>query len=606
LRAPGTLAALRAACDAGHLAPPRMRDLADAYVFLRRAEHRLQMVADRQTHALPGSEAGLAAFAHFFSGQPVESFAVTLLGHLTLVHAAFGDMLRRPATIPDLPYLETTEPITGPPALAPLGAEASRPWESWLAGRPRALRTERARELLRDVLPALVMVVQRQPQPDIVWARLDEFIHRLPAGVQIFSMLRHNPALLDRLGDILGAAPSLAEHLASVPAALEGLVAPRMPGPDPSVALRLQLADARGVDQSLEIASRFVRGEEFRLAVAELEGGIDQDAAGEARTALAEAAMQALLPIVQRDHARRYGKLRGGGMVVVALGKVGGREMLYGSDLDLMLIYDHPPEPKPGTGASKLPPSQYFGRLAQAVIAALTVPTRDGKLYDVDMRLRPSGGKGPVAVSLAAFERYHRESAWTWERLALTRARVVAGPSGLAARVEARLRAALMQGNRDTLLADTAAMRRRLAAEMRPSGGWDIKRRAGGLREVEFVAQALQLRHAGLAKVLDPTTRVALARLAEAGVLQGDEAGALIQADRVWRAALGLLRMTAGRAVPPEGQAAVQEPVQLRLDRLLDRLTGASARTTVAARLDDVAAVVRAAFIRHVGELDEH
>jgi glutamate-ammonia-ligase adenylyltransferase len=292
--------------------------------------------------------------------------------------------------------------------------------------------------------------------------------------------------------------------------------------------------------------------------------------------------------------------------VVVALGKVGGREMLYGSDLDLMLIYDHPPEPKPGTGASKLPPSQYFGRLAQAVIAALTVPTRDGKLYDVDMRLRPSGGKGPVAVSLAAFERYHRESAWTWERLALTRARVVAGPSGLAARVEARLRAALMQGNRDTLLADTAAMRRRLAAEMRPSGGWDIKRRAGGLREVEFVAQALQLRHAGLAKVLDPTTRVALARLAEAGVLQGDEAGALIQADRVWRAALGLLRMTAGRAVPPEGQAAVQEPVQLRLDRLLDRLTGASARTTVAARLDDVAAVVRAAFIRHVGELDEH
>jgi glutamate-ammonia-ligase adenylyltransferase len=417
-------------------------------------------------------------------------------------------------------------------------------------------------------------------------------------------MLRHNPALLDRLIDVLGAAPSLSEHLANVPAALEGLAAPNEIDGDPGASLAAQLQDARSLDGALGIASRFVRGEEFRLAVAELDGRIDQDAAGLARTALAEAAIRAILPLVLADHVRRFGVMRGGGMVVVALGKAGSREMMAGSDLDLMLIYHQ--EERAGRrdrareeSAAPMAPSQYFARAAQALVAALTVPTRDGKLYEVDMRLRPSGGKGPVAVSLAAFERYHRESAWTWERLALTRARVIAGPERLRRRVARAITVALAQGDRSAILPDTLTMRRRLEAELPSKGPWDVKLRAGGLLELEFIAQALQLLHAGRTGVPDPSTRQAFANLAAAGLLEPAEAESLIVADRAWRAVQGLLRISIGRAIPDILPDSAEAPLR----RALDHLTVPAAGKTVALRLDAMAHEVRRAFIRHIGEI---
>ncbi len=627
LRCAATCDALAALTAAGHLPAETAATLAGAYALLRRTEHRLQMVHDRQTHSLPDTTEGLAQFAAFMAGpstdgagadaagepqaskpegsrlgapkpgapepdapkpgapkpgaselaapkpgQPgpgalkTNSFAAALAGHMDRVHAIFAGVLAQPEAVPD-----TAEPAASraPPAATHLAGEAAPVWQSWLAGRPRALRTQRARDLLRDLLPALGEVIDRQPSPHAAWARLDEFVYRLPAGVQVFSLLRHNPALLDRLGDVLGAAPSLADHLASVPAALDGLMAPQDVDPAPGRALAAQLHDARAPDEALAIASRFVRGEEFRLAVAELDGRIDQDAAGAARTALAEAAIGQILPLVLRDHARRYGKLAGSGMVVVALGKAGSREMMAGSDLDLMLVYDHPDGAQESSGPVRQAPSQYFARAAQALVAALTVPTRDGKLYEVDMRLRPSGGKGPVAVSLSAFERYHRESAWTWERLALTRARVVAGPARLRARVAGAIATALAQGDPAAVLPDTLAMRRRLLAETPHPGAWDVKHRRGGLIEVEFIAQALQL-CGPRAGARSPVTRVALARLAQAGLLAQDDARLLIRADAMWRAIQGLLRITLGRAVPD----AVPDAAVAKLHRALDHVLG--------------------------------
>jgi glutamate-ammonia-ligase adenylyltransferase len=602
LRQPATVAALAAEGEAGRLPAAVVAELTAAYVFLRRAEHRLQMVADRQTHSLPDSAAGLAGFAHFFGARSADAFATELVSHLRRVHRAFASLLARPDSAPDLaridPARDSVLAAGGHPVV-----ERTALWESWLSGRPRALRTERARGLLRELLPALAMVVERQPHPDEVWSRLDDLIHRLPAGVQILSMLRHNPALLERLGDVLGAAPSLADHLAGVPAALEGLVAPAAFDPDPADTLALQLRDARGIDEALGLASRFVRAEEFRLAVAELDGRIDQDFAGLARTALADAAIGRILPLVLRDHARRYGRLRGGSLAVVALGKAGGREMMAGSDLDLMLIYDHPEAAPDSTGRTSLPPSQYFSRAAQALIGALTVPTRDGKLYEVDMRLRPSGAKGPVAVSLDSFERYHRDSAWTWERLALTRARVVAGPAGLSRRVTAAIAAALAQGDRAAILRDTVAMRRRLAADLPPKGGWDVKLRAGGLLELEFIAQALLLLHAGRGHPGSTTTRIAFADLAERGFLSDTEAGRLIAADRIWRAIQGLLRITGGRAIPQTLSAPVEPRIRRVLDRLGAPLTDRAGGQSLAGRVDELAGAVRAAFVRHVGEI---
>jgi glutamate-ammonia-ligase adenylyltransferase len=593
LRSAQTLPALRALAAARHLPWPMADRLAEAYRFLRRVEHRLQMVHDRQTQILPTDEFGFGAFAVFMGFASGAAFAAVLLDHLSAVRAAFEDMLSADPEAPDLPS------DSGLARHVPdrHGGEAP-PWQAWLEGRPRSLRTARARELLAELLPAITAVMQRQPQPELAWARLDELIFRLPSGVQIFSMIRHNPVLLERLGDVLGAAPSLADHLANVPSALEGLLSMHDIDPDPAASLQAQLADARGLDEALAVASRMVRGEEFRLAVAELEARIDADASGLARTALADAAMSCLHPRVLAEHERRFGAVRGGGIVVVALGKTGGREMMAGSDLDLMLVYDHPASAAESDGDRRLPASQYFARAAQAIVSALTVPTRDGKLYEVDMRLRPSGSKGPVAVSLSALRRYHRESAWTWERLALTRARVVAGPAPLRRRAEAAMREALRAPHGADVLADTVAMRQRVRRDLPARGRWDAKLRAGGLLEVEFCAQALQLLNARQPGVLHTTTRESLQALARIGALRGADAALLIEADRVWRTVQGLLRIMLGRTIPDHLPPPVAE-------RIASATGFPAGELALARRLDEVAAGVREVFARNIGELGQ-
>ncbi len=501
LREPATVPALRALAAAGHLPPATAERLAVAYAALRRAEHRLQMVADRQTHALPDTPAGMAAFARFM-GMPGDApadalgdasggapgaasgrapgrapddvagaggagpapdggraMAAGLLAHLEAVHAAFAPLAPGPVA-PDELDLGPEDAPAPPETLARLRALGfTRPEAAvgaarrWRAGRPRALRSERARGLLRAVLPAVLRALGRQRAPDEALARLDALLERLPAGVQLLSAFRRHPPLLERVAGVLGAAPGLADHLAAAPASLDGLLGREGADPDPAASLRLQLrggaalpgggADA-ALEEALGVAGRFVRGEEFRLSCAQMEGRLDADAAGVARTALADAVLGELLPRVLRAHRVRHGRVHGGAMAVVALGKCGGREMMAGSDLDLLLVYDHPEAVTASTGGARpLPASQYFIRLAHALVAALTAPGREGPLYAVDVRLRPSGNKGPVAVPLSGFRRYHATEAWTWERMALTRARVVAGPPALRRRVQAALREAL-------------------------------------------------------------------------------------------------------------------------------------------------------------------
>jgi [glutamine synthetase] adenylyltransferase / [glutamine synthetase]-adenylyl-L-tyrosine phosphorylase len=589
LRMPATLPALDALAGAGHLPADEVAALAAAYRFLRRAEHRLQMVADRQTHSLPDTLRGLEDFARFLGFADGEAFAVEALRHMTAVHGIFGGLFADLAVAPD----EAGTPV---PDAVKVPAFAV----GWLEGRPRALRTERSRTLLRELLPAIEAAIARQPDPAAAAVRLDDFLHRLPTGVQLLSMLLHNPALLDRLADVLGAAPWLADHMAEAPAALEGLAGPLGEVADPAVALGASLKDARGLDDALSIASRLVRAEEFSAAVDEFFARTDVDSAARRRAALADAVVAACLRLALADHETRYGRVPEGGVAVVALGKAGSREMMAGSDLDLMLIYDHPEEAE-SSGPKVLGGSQYYARAAQGVIAALTVPTRHGPLYQVDMRLRPSGAKGPVAVSLASFERYHRESAWTWERLALTRARVVAvhahqRPAHFRRRVMSAIAGAIRGADRGRVLADTVDMRVRLAREKPPKGNWDARLRDGGLMELEFIGQALQLVHAGRKNLLAPGTVAALENLARTGVLPAADAEALVAAGRFWRTLMGVMRVALGREVPRELPGPLVE-------KLL-RATGVGPdEAALRARADAVAAEVRAAFVRHVGAL---
>ncbi len=611
LRTRRTVAGLRLLARAGHLPLRAAAELAAAYRFLRRAEHRLQMVADRQTHTLPDTPAGVARFALFMGFDDAAGFADRLLTHLRRVQRRFGAFF---TLVPE----DGAEPAgPSPPVtaagLAGLGFAAPEAAlaaiGSWQAGRPRALRSERARGLLDTVLPPLLRALARQTQPGAALARFDRLLASLPAGVQPLSLFQRNPHLLDRVADVLGAAPFLGEHLASTPAALEGLLATTN-GEEVAPRLARRLVDARGLEDCIALVRRTVREEDFSLSVATLEGRLDADAAGRGRSALADAAIGALLPAVLADMARRHGRVPGGDIVVVVLGKAGGREMMAGSDLDLMLVYDHPAEVGQSDGPRPLAASQWFIRAVHGFVAALTAPDAGGALYAVDMRLRPSGNKGPVAVSLAAFERYHRPAsaaaggeAWTWERMALTRARVAAGGAVLAGRVEAAIRAALAgAGEPERLRADAAAMRARLWRDARPPGPpfalHDAKLRPGGLVECEFIAQALQLVHARRAPPpLSPGTGEALRLLAEAGALPAGEAMRLAHADLVWRTVLGLLRLTQGQGAHDPAGASLAALLHAARAAGVDAVDLAGLR----ARLEALADEVRASFLRHVG-----
>ena len=608
LRDPTTLGALRRLARAGHLPRRACAELTVAYRVLRRAEHRLQMVADRQTHALPAKPAELERFAVFMGCTDGAALTAHLLHHLARVSARYAEVFE---AVPDLPAAAPTLDLSGiddPPetvaALAGLGfhnlSGMIATLRGWQAGRLRALRSTRSRELMDAVLPSLLQQVAAQADPDAAFNRLDALLSRLPAGVPLLSMVQRNPALLGRIAAVLGAAPSLADHLARVPAALEGLLTPT--ANDPARTLSSRLAGAQGLEDILAITRREVRAEEFRLCVAQMEGWLDVDQAGLDRTRLADAALSALLPAVLAEHRSRHGAVRGGDMAVVALGKAGSREMMAGSDLDLMLIYRHPPGVTESVGRRPVPSSQWFIRAAHAYIGALTAPGAEGPLYDVDMRLRPSGNKGPVAVSLPAFRQYHAKDAWTWERMALTRARVVAGGPAIRARVE-RAIAEAVTGPRDAdaTRADAAAMRGRLLRDLPASGPWDVKLRPGGGLEVEFIAQTLQLvrgaapgcQHSGLRHRGWQHTGVALRALADAGALSEADAAMLIAADRLWRTVQSMVRITVGRhakELPPPAVQALLRVCDAGVDLPALRAT-----------LDRTAAEVRAAFINYIG-----
>jgi [glutamine synthetase] adenylyltransferase / [glutamine synthetase]-adenylyl-L-tyrosine phosphorylase len=612
LRARGTLDALRLLARAGHM-PRRAADELDAaYRFLRQVEHRLQMVADRQVHALPDSAGELTRVATFMGFASAEAFADAMLERLARVRARYAEVFEhvpqaleeQAATAPALDFGDEEVPEATLTALRVMGfAEPARIVAAvarWQAGHLRAFRSERARALMNTMLPALLTALAAQPHPDTTFARFDGFIGRQPAGVQLLSLFQRNPPLLQRVAAVLGAAPSLADYLTQHPAALEGLLSPQE-DEAPVRLLRNRLHDARLLEDAIGIIRRTVKEVDFSLSVATMEGRLDADATGERRSALADAALAALLPLVMADFSTRFGTVRGGAMAVILLGKAGGREMMAGSDLDLMLVYAHPHDEMESRGARAMPASQWFIRASHSFVAAVTAPGPDGQLYAVDMRLRPSGNKGPVAVSLASFIRYHAESAWTWERMALTRARVVAGPLSLRRQVEVAIAEALASaGDPVQIRADAAAMRARMRRDHPPEGEWDVKHRPGGLVDIEFIAQMLQLAAArGAPAVCSPNTCEALRWLAAAGRLNAKDAALLIRADRVWRTVQGMLRITVGR----DAAGALSE---MSLRPLLRGVAAAGVPTAdlpgLRAVLDEVARDVSRVFARIIGD----
>jgi glutamate-ammonia-ligase adenylyltransferase len=614
LRIKPTLPAMIRLVETGHLEEIAREQLACAYRFLRQVEHRIQMVNDRQTHNLPEQPDEMEHIARFMGYADAPAFALDFLRHVDVVRTNYRSVFEH---VPDTPGTEAAgpdldfrgddpEPAATVGILAAMGYHDSRrivaAVRQWLAGHVRALRSSRARDLMTTMVPSILVALGRQPNPDEAFNRFDRFIAALPAGVQPMSLFQRNPALLDRIATVLGAAPMLSEHLARYPSALEGLLAGGEEIAAPRL-LRSRIAPVAGLEDTIQVVRRAVKERDFSLSVATVEGRLDANVSGRQRTALAQAAMSILVPRVTADFASRFGRVPGGALAVVAMGKAGGQEMMAGSDLDLMFIYDHPTEVGESVGGRYLPVSQWFVRLVQACIAALTAPGPEGPMYALDMRLRPSGNKGPIAVSLAGFRHYHEWDAWTWERMALTRARVVAGSPDIRRKVNEAIETAIRrQQEPNRIRTNATSMRQRMERDIRPHGPWDVKLRPGGLIDIEFIAQTLQLIHApdtGFRR--SQMTRVALQRLAEAGAIEKRDARLLIDAEFLWRTIQGMLRMTVGRM---EG-ASLPHASALPLLRVA-AAAGISAVDIEALlhKSEDIAQQVRTLFERYVGKPD--
>lgn len=606
LRQIATCDAIRALAAAGRVDDRVAEEMIAAYRYLRRVEHRLQMIDDRQTHTLPPEGPELDAVARFVGHPTTEAFTAELLGHLGRVEDNYAELFEEAPSLGGPGSLVFTGAENDPETVQTLtrmgfkdGASISGVIRGWHHGRYRATRSTRARELLTELMPTLLQALARTPNPDSAFAKFDEFLAGLPAGVQLFSLLYANPALLDLLAEIMGGAPRLADHLSRNPALLEVVLTHGLgEAPPAAEALRQELDDALrqagDFQDVLDIVRRWTNDRKFQLGVRILRNVTKTDEAGGPLSDVAEVALAALQPRVEAEFARNHGTLPGAGLAIVALGKLGGREMTIGSDLDLIFVYDWPEQADLlSDGPKPLAPPHYYARLSQRLINAITAPTGEGRLFEVDMRLRPSGTAGPIASALSSFRRYHEESAWTWEHMALTRARPITGAPALTAAVNAVLRDVLTRPRDPEKLArDVADMRARIAGQHPTDRTWDLKHVRGGLVDLDFIAQYLQLRHAAAhPEILSTNTADALARMAAAGVLERAVADALIAADRLWRRLQGLLRLTVGEGLD---EAAIPEGLR----RSLAEAGGAVDFTELKERMADAAGQVRAQFDR--------
>jgi glutamate-ammonia-ligase adenylyltransferase len=576
LRVPETLTALDRLEARGWISPPTAAEMAEAYRFLRSIEHRLQMLDDEQTHSLPSRPEKFEQVARFSGYENGAAFAKAVRRRLETVQTHYAALfehvpaLSRSAAPGSLVFTGDSDDPETVKTLAEMGFSSPSSVigtvKSWHHGRYPAMRTARARENLTEFQPHLLEALSHTAQPDLALATFDRFLAELPAGLQLFAMLRNNPALLELIADIMGTAPRLAHLVSRRPRLIDAVLDPGFLGelPTPEVLgqlVRAQIEPTRSYEDCLDRARQIGQEQAFLIGVRTLSGVIGAEEAALVYTELADQLIAGLQVQVERLMLRQHGEIRGGEMAVIGMGKLGGREMTATSDLDLIIIYRYAEGENGSSGPKPVSHTQYYARATQRLISALSVPTAEGSLYDVDMRLRPSGKSGPVATSLAAFMAYQNGQAWTWEHMALTRARVVSGPEALRRDIEETIRTVLCQPrDRPKIAADVRDMRRRIAQEKGSNDPWDLKYVDGGLVDIEFIAQYLQLIHAAdHPGILDQNTAGALEKLRDEGLIVAGDAEILLSAAHLYQALSQIMRLCQqGRFDPEKAPAGLK------------------------------------------------
>jgi len=580
MRGPRTLDMLERLCVDKWVSAEAVDDLAQAYAFLRRVEHRLQMVADEQTQRLPFERPALTRFAKFCGYARLDGFAADLTHHLTRVERHYARLFE---DAPELSVASGNLVFTGvaddPATLTTLRAlgfqrpeAAAETVRGWHFGRRSAVRSPRAREVLTELTPALLEAFAGSGDADAALQAFDEALARMPASVELMSILRSNASLRELFGDVLGSAPRLAQVIATRPHVLDAAIDPGRSldfdasYDDEAMGARVEtfVSQGQSIEDALNRARDFAAEEMFHIGLNLLSERLDPDRAGRAYSALAQGLIAALLKRVIEAFAAEHGRIRSGRVAIVALGKLGSREMNAASDLDLMLIYDFPADASESNGRKRLGPGLYYARLTQRLISALTAPTKAGRLYEVDMRLRPSGRQGPLATQLASFKLYQEDEAETWEHMALTRARFVAGDKSLGADMGKTVRETLIRKRDAVKIAqETRAMRALIAREKGDSDVWDLKLAAGGLIDIEFIAQYLQLSFAhDHPAILDVSTRKVVEEAGRAGLITPEQAEVLVDAHRLYTDATQFMRLsTSGPFDPAKAAAGVKRRI---------------------------------------------
>ena len=610
LRQRGTIEALHALSENGWISAGDRDRMADAYWYLRAVEHRIQMVSDEQSHELPTDSQGLRRIALMMGENSANAFAARLTHVLRTVESTYGRLFETspaltgqggnlvftggdddPATVETLSRMGFAQP-----------REVIKIVRGWHYGHFASVRSAQAREMLTELAPALLEAIAGSGDADATLYAFDRFVAGLPAGIQLFSLLHSNAGLLRLLILILGAAPRLAAIITYRPHVFDGLLDPSVSAGAPVAAefrerLDAALSRARDYEAVLDAARVFAAEQKFLIGVRLINRTVDGRRAGYAFSDLADSLIAAMLEEVRREFARRHGEIAGVQLCVLGMGRLGSRELNAGSDLDLILLYDHDPDAEQSDGRKPLPASLYFLRLAQRLIAAMSAPTGEGVIYPLDFRLRPSGNAGPLATHIDAFAKYQAGEAWTWERQALTRARVTAGDPQIAVRVEREIAEAIARPvEPETLRQDICEMRAMIDREKPTDNPFEVKTVPGGLTDIEFIGQwAVLATHQRPAGANRGSVAAMLSLLPEK-TLGAAKRETLLRAHERCSELLHILRLCTDEKVEPK-------TVSPGLQRMICRALDLPDLATAVAQLKNDQKAVRTIFERLLGKL---
>ena len=567
LRNRSTVIALEALAEQQWIPKDEAKILITSYFALRQLEHRIQMMHDAHSHQLPRQEEKLTELARFCGHADNASFRAALHDLSAKVSANTKGVSEKLGGIPYehadgqkltlallLDQDDDSNAVTM--ALSDLGftdVNSIIPiCRNWMAGQIPATQSDRARDILGRILPELLIQISTADNPDQAFHAFVRLVENLPIGVQFFSLLEGNPNIAKVIATVLVASPRMADSLSNHTELVDDLLYEEFWHPINTDLTRMTselsaaMMTAKSHEASLDALRVRLRHWRFRVHVHMVTSVIEPSEAGKFLSLIAEAAISAALPIARNRIEARFGQLKDGALIIMAMGRLGAMEMTSSSDLDLVFIH-HTPEGAMTEGDKPIPGSLYFTRIGQEIINILTAPTSEGHAYEVDMRLRPSGKSGPVTITFDRFASYQMDNAWTWEHMALIRARIISGfqHDDLAKQIENCLaRVMKIKRSKSRVIADAKDMRQRIAKHHQPRSGHDLRLISGGLIDLDFFAQMMQLMHPLENGQRFGQATAAITSLATRQILSDKDAETLSQSSQVLMDLNQMMRLT--------------------------------------------------------------